>query len=79
MKDRKEVEPVGRGDVKDLGVLEKANTIIRTSYVGKIDSFLIKENKKKNCGCVTKMKVLYFYVSEVVQKFTSLAMTEFKK
>lgn len=47
MKDRKEVEPVGRGDVKDLGVLEKANTIIRTSYVGKVDSFLIKENKKK--------------------------------
>ena len=79
MKDRKEVEPVGRGDVKDLGVLEKGNTIIRTSCVGKIDSFLIKENKKRNCGCVTKVKVLYFYVSEVVQRFTSLDMTEFKK
>lgn len=66
MKDRKEGEPDRMEDVKDLRVLEKGNTIIRTSYVSKVVFFFNKGKEKKNCGCVTKVKVLYFYVSEVV-------------
>lgn len=47
MKDRKEGEPDRMEDVKDLRVLEKGNTIIRTSYVSKVVFFSIKEKKRR--------------------------------
>lgn len=42
MKDRKEVDPSGRGDENELGGVEEGKTIIRIHYVGK--SILIKGN-----------------------------------
>lgn len=46
MKDRKQVDPDGRGGMEEFGGVEEGESIIRIYYVGK-ESILNKRRKKK--------------------------------